>query len=809
MGAQTYVPIEILDYVETHAPPAESPFGISQRELAKALGYHPCSMSRPLNALVKDGFLSQGRGMVREGIRKQITYRITEPGRSRLHRETRDVPLLAGEIPPPPHPFLGRKDELAQLSDFARGGGGITFIDGPPGMGKTALISRHLRTVKRGRIPFWFSVRQTSSPRQFVLALTHALSSLGAQQLAYYTQLPRAPVPREVADLVARAIGDRTLVAVVDDVQMASPDMKDFLSSFTSSLIRQGDHQFYLVSQGEPAFGAEGATTHRLTIGGLDRVAAHDLTDRRGGLADRFESVYQSTLGSPLLLVLAVSNPEIEADAGRLPTAVVGRLSDSDVRAVLPVALANEPIPIAFASEFDGTPVARLLELERMGVLHRTLQGRVEVLQVVKSALLARASPVEQRAAHERLALYYSRSHRADAIRERFLHLVEAESWKAAAQSLSLQETALLRLGYSETLRNALRHLSNVLPRGQMRVHVLQVEATLLRVHSDYSEAIATFRRAISEANRDPRVTGECLLSIAELYIRMHQVEEAEKAFEAARAIGPVSRRLQAYLVLSEARLAQARGEDRTAQAGYEAAYHLSRKVRAEDIGLEAIAAWSRLAELHSGPDVALRLVADALPDARRAGRIDVAFNLQFVRARSYARLGDYQQAEVEMRAVRSEAEALGYLGQLTYAISGLASLAGEVGRWAEAVTYAKQASVLAERLGNDFILGHTLAVLCATENRQAKVGGSSDPTLIGDAIAHGKRSIEVLSKFPPSDSLVLAHTYLSELYADQNQKEEAARYYGTAVSLVDQLQLPWLKERILTELKPKVFAEA
>jgi len=744
---------------------------------------------------------------VREGARKQLTHHITEPGRTRLRRETREVPLLSGEIPPPPHPFLGRKEELARLADFAKEGGGVTFVDGPPGMGKTALVSRHLRSIKRGRIPFWFSARQASSPGQFVSALAHALSSLGAQQLAYYAQLPRPPAAREVADLVTRALGDRPLAAVIDDVQLATPDMKEFLASFTRFLLRAGDHQVFLVSQAEPAFESQGAKSHRLTIGGLDRVAAHDLTDRRGGLADRFEAIYQSTLGSPLLLTLAVSNPDVEADAGRLPAAVVARLSDADVRAVLPVALANEPIPIAFASEFEGIPISRLLELERMGVLHRTLQGRVEVLQVVKTALLARAGPVDERTAHARLALYYSRSHRPDAVRERFLHLVAAEAWKAAAQVLAQQETTLLRLGYSETLRNALRHLSNELPRGQTRVRVLQVEATLLRLHSDYSESVACFRRAISESGRDPRTTGECLLSIADLQIRMHQNDEAQKAFESAREIGPASRRLQAYLLLTEARLAQARGEDRLAQGGYEQAYHFCRKVRALDLGLEAIAAWSRLAELHSGPDVALRLVADALPEARRAGRIDVAFNLQFVRARSYARLGEYQQAEVEMRTIRSEAEALGYLGQLMYAVSGLASLAGETGRWTEAVNHARQASVLAERLGNDYVLGHTLAVLCATENRQAQFSGSSDPTLVEQAISHGKRSIEILSNFPPSDSLVLANTYVSEAYADRQEKGEAAKYYEAAVRLVDQLQLPWLKEKILSELRPKVFA--
>lgn len=808
MGAQTYVPIEILDYVETHAPPDESPFGISQRELAKALGYHPCSMSRPLASLVSDGFLTQGRGLVRDGVRRQLTYRITEPGRVRLRRETREVPLLAGEIPPPPHPFLGRKDELAELAGFSAEGGCITFVDGPPGMGKTALISRHLRGIKRGRVPFWFTVRPASSPRQFVSALTHALSNLGAQQLAYYTQLPRPPVAREVADLVARSLGDRALAAVIDDLQMAGPDMKAFLASFTHYLAGRGNHLFYLVSQVEPAFEPQGVPAHRLTIGGLDRAAAHDLTDRRGGLADRFETVYQSTLGSPLLLELAVSNPDVEADPTDLPTAVVARLSAEDIRAVLPVALANEPIPLAFASELEDTPAARLMELEKMGVLHRTLQGRVEVLQVVKNALLARATPSVERESHARLALFYSRSHRPDAVRERFLHLVEGEFWRPAAQLLAQQETTLLRLGYSETLRNSLRHLSNVLPRGQMRVHVLRVEATLLRLHSDYSDAISTLRRAISESSGDPRTMGESLLSITELYIRLHQVDEAQKAFETAKAIGPVSRRLQAFLMLTEARLAQARGEDRLAQSGYEEAFALCRKVRASDLALESIAAWSRLAELHSGPEVALRLIADALPEARQAGRMDVAFNLQLVRARSYARLGQDNLAEVEMRTIRSEAEALGYMSQLTYAFSGLASLAGEGGRWAEAVSYAKQAGALAERLGNDFVLGHTLAVLCATEYRQSLAGGVPNPRLVSEAIAHGERSLEVLAQLPPSDSFVLAHTYLAEAYAGRQEKAKAIQYYDKAIQLVEQLQLPWLKEKILTELKPKVFPD-
>ncbi|HYK92647.1 MAG TPA: hypothetical protein VEY07_01220, partial [Thermoplasmata archaeon] len=77
MPVVSYLPAEILDYVETHAPTEESGFGISQRELAKALGYHACSMSRPLADLVSKGMLRARRGNVRGGLRKQLVYWLT------------------------------------------------------------------------------------------------------------------------------------------------------------------------------------------------------------------------------------------------------------------------------------------------------------------------------------------------------------------------------------------------------------------------------------------------------------------------------------------------------------------------------------------------------------------------------------------------------------------------------------------------------------------------------------------------------------------------------------------------------------
>ncbi len=803
VGLQTYLPIEILDYIQTHEPSIESVYGISQRELAKALGYHPCSMSRPLEALVAEGLLSVRRGMVRDGVRKQLTYRLTPTGLARLRRETREVPLLSGELPPPPHPFLGRKEELEHLASFSEIGSSVIVVEGPPGMGKTALVSRHLRRAKRGRVPFWYTVRPASSPRQFVTALAHALAFLGQPQLAYYAQLPRNPVARESADLAARALETRSLTAVIDDIHLAGTDLRSFLSDFVTALASHGAHQFYLVGQTAIEVGSGSLPIHHLSVGGLDRVAAHELTDRQGGLAERFESIYQVTNGSPLLLKLAVSQPGVIGGTSDLPAGVLRRLSDAETRVVLLAAVSNEPLPEQFLLEDRGVSEERLKELARIGVLQQSLHDRFEVLQVVRSAVLSSASAADRNEAHLRLARYYARSHRAETLRERFLHLVAGEDWKSGATLLESRERDILRLGYSQALRDAIRNLISGLSPGPAKVRVLFTEATLLRQHSDYSEAIQSLRLVMGETASDERVQREALLSIVDLELRLGHLDQAEAEFVRAQNIRATSRRLDAFVLLTEARMAEGRGESQRAADGYQRAFEGAKRVRASDLALESIAAWSKLAELTSGPGAALAVVESALPGARQSGRMDVVFNLRLVRARAFLESGRPDLAESEMVAIRSEAESLGYLNQLSYALSGLASVALERGQWTATASYARQASDLAERLGNQLVLGYTLAILCSSELRQADQGGN--PELFQQSLAHGLRSVEVLQRLPPSDSLVLANGYLTELYLSLRKFSEASAHYNRALAVADELGLKSLKARVIDELGPKL----
>ena len=803
MGRQTFLPIEILDYVETHGRSGEEVFGISQRELAKSLGYHPSSMSRPLEELVEGGYLLAARGLVRGGQRKQLTYRLTPAGTAYLRKETREVPLLGRDVPPPPRPFLGRRHELEGLAAATPPEGGVAIVEGPPGMGKTALVAVHLRTIQHGRVPYWYTVRASSSSREFVSGLAHVLSFAKNPQLAYYAQLPRNPVAREVADMVARALGKHPLAAVIDDYQLAAGDFRKFLGEFIEGLRTRGPHVFFLVGQqvGDPP-GLVGPT-RRVVLGGLDRPSAHELTDRQGGLADRFEEVYQSTLGSPLLLRLAASNPHLAATPRDLPVEIVRQLSDADLRAIVPAALANEPLPVAFIAEESGIAPPRLAELVRSGILHQRANDRVELLEVVRRAVLGRSGPEEERASHLALARFYGRSHRPEAVRERFLHLTAGEDLAGAFRLLDEQQQTILRLGYSEGLRLSLRHLASGLPRGTSRVRALLSEASLLRLHSEYTESVSTLRRAVAEAERSSPLAAEAHFAMVEQLVRLGELSEAEAAFARGRSVARRTGRLTAFARLAEARIEEARSHPDVALALYQEAFTRAKRARAQDLGLEAIAAWSRIAELTQGAGVALKVIDEALPQARAANRMDIVFNLLLVRSRAYAEIGQHELAEIEMRQIRSEAESLGYLNQLAYTLSGLAGVAVEKSNWAEAASLARQASTIAERLGNDLVLGHTLAVLCSSELRQA--GATQDQRLADQALEHGERSLEVLGRLPPSESLMMANGYLAEVCLYRNDMAGARRYYDDALAIGTKLKLQFSREQIQAELGPRV----
>ncbi|MCI4342322.1 MAG: hypothetical protein L3K11_08145 [Thermoplasmata archaeon] len=796
MPVVSYLPTEILDYIHTHAPAEEASFGIDQREISKALGYHPCSMSRPLAELVRGGLLLEKRSQVRGGLRKHLVYALTDAGRQRIEKQTTDAPFLSSAIPPAPNPFLGRTGEIRKLMAFARAGGGLVTLKGQAGMGKTSLAARFLRRVKIPEtVPFWFTVREASSARHFTQALAHTLSPLGAQQLAYYAQLPREPIGREVADLVHRALGNRSLVGVIDDLHVAGPELHTFLVSFAESQVRGRADTILLSGHVVPENLSAEVRSLDLEVAGIDRAAAHELTDRKGGLAERFEDVYSVTKGNPLLLQLAMAVPGEIPSATSLPAAVVSKLRMEDVLGLLPVALSNEPLPVSFLIQGGELTAGQIHTLTNRGMLHTAAPGFVEVFQVLRPAFLGRVDRSQVRAAHMELARYYARSHRPESIRERFLHFTAAGAYGRASEILSRQETGLLASGYSVALRLALQELADSASQSVLRVRALRTLSSLQRIRSEYLEALQSLRKAAVAAGDDGRLRAECVLSTIDLHCRLHALVDAEEALREARALPLSTKRLQLLEQLSRARIEEEKGNLAEARADYSELFTQAKRTHHADLALEALARWSRVASVGGTQAARTKLVEEGIIEARNSGRVDILFALMSHRARTYIEDHDLAAAEADLIIIRKECEALGYLSQLVYTLSGFVALCAEKGRWSEMDSYAKETIEIAGRLGNDLVVGHTLALQCNARLRQQDFVG---------AIAVGEQSVAVLERLPLSESLLIAHGSLADAYVEGGRTGEGRDHYETALSLADRLGMGSWRSVLASEVGRK-----
>lgn len=666
-------------------------------------------------------------------------------------------------------------------------------------MGKTALASRFLRRAKRAEsVPFWFTIREATSARHFTQALAHTLTSLGSRQLAYYAQLPREPNGREVANLVQRVLGTRLLLGVIDDLHEAGPDLKTFLIAFAEWLVRDRADVLLLSGHEVPENLSPELRSLQVELDGIDRAAAHELTDRKGGLAERFEEVYTVTRGNPLLLQLALTIPGEIPSATSLPAAVVSKLKPEEVLGVLPVALANEPMPISFVLESRELSEGQLQSLTHAGMLNTPAPGYVEVFQVLRAAFVAKADRTQVRAAHIQLARYYSRSHRPEAVREQFLHFTAAAAYSRAAEILNHQEAGLLASGYSVALRTSLQELADSASQSILRVRALRTLASLQRIRSEYLDAIQSLQKAAAAAGDDGKLRAECLLSTVDLHCRLHQLTDADAALRAAEELPLTTRRLQLLDELSRARVDEEKANYAGAGAVYSEVFAQAKRARIEDLALDALARWAHVASLAGDQGARYDFIDEGIVQARNSGRVDILFALMSQKVRIYIESRNLKAAEADLIKIRSECEALGYLSQLVYTLSGFVALCADTGRWAEMDSYAAETIETARRLGNDLVVGHTLALQC---NGKLQRGDYAE------AVNLGTQSIQVLERLPLSDSLLFAHGTLADAYAEWGHQQEGLAHYEQALRLADRFGFTSWKTTLMNEVGKKLQA--
>src|SRR5690242_9109126 len=331
--------------------------------------------------------------------------------------------------------LLGREPERLALdrllADARTGTSGVLALVGEPGIGKTTLLDYAARSadgmrVLRARgvepeaeIPF-------SGLAELLRPALSALDSIPAPQaralasalaLAPPTAQDRFAVGAATLSLLSSAAEEQPLLLVIDDAHLLDASSAEALLFASRRLLADPVAVVLSVREGERSL-VDGSGLRVLRVAGLPRSEASQLLAELQVTGDIVERLYATTAGNPLALIELASEADRVAawpPAGPVPIstsiseAFVRRYDDlpqETRRMLLLVAAgtADDLVVLARAAAALGLELAALDPAAEHDLVD-TAGGKVEFSHpLARSAVYARASAAERRAAHRALA---------------------------------------------------------------------------------------------------------------------------------------------------------------------------------------------------------------------------------------------------------------------------------------------------------------------------------------------------------------------------------------------------------------------
>ena len=515
-------------------------------------------------------------------------------------RTKRDESAAAGATSPVTQPLVGRRNELAMLTEewqrAAQGRGRLLLIGGEAGIGKTALLEtlaagaaedgaqvlRGAAGIEAPYQPFLEVIRAAGGSAVTMAAVASAGgSSAGGERLQFF---------EAIANLLERA-ASKPLLIVLEDLHEAGPETFDLLRYLAMRLseapvLFAATYREYEVGRTHPLrtlrrqLARSGHLTH-LAVTALDRESAAELVRARyprlvdDALMDR---LYQTTGGNPLFLVeLLHQYAQHRFDA--LPESVASivhrrlRAVTAAARSVAEAAaVAGRACTVELAAQVTGFSEGETLEaFEQLGERHIVRESAAPgaaafsfVHDIVRSAIYDDIPQDLLRRRHERIGLVLRELH-ADEFEQvagvAARHLERGERFEEAAQAYALAAEAALRvyaLDEAQHCASRARELTNrrdVCARALLVCEFVARARTNREEQREALEALATMTGEIPES-----VQLDVAHRRAEFLIAGND-ERADAALEELRELAAGHPQIRPHFLAAAGKLAHQRGD--------------------------------------------------------------------------------------------------------------------------------------------------------------------------------------------------------------------------------------------------------
>ena len=163
------------------------PGTITQDGIANAVGIARNHVPRAISSLKGRGMLIEDKARVEGFDRKKKVYFLSERGREKA-RELKEMQSTMkarlADIPTVPN-FVGRENDLNNISNHFKSGKAAVFVVGESGIGKTYLAAKYANEVVKKKDVFWYSLTEGDGLKPLLKGMAEFLSRRGNGFLSY------------------------------------------------------------------------------------------------------------------------------------------------------------------------------------------------------------------------------------------------------------------------------------------------------------------------------------------------------------------------------------------------------------------------------------------------------------------------------------------------------------------------------------------------------------------------------------------------------------------------------------------------